>query len=317
MACRAIPAERSRSSGRRSQPPRPTTIAPSALPATRSSLTRPSRTWTTRSARSAEAGSWLTTSAVPPSSRVSSAIRSSTSRAVAASSSPVGSSAIKQVRAACERRTERDALLLSAGKLAGMCVAAVRQADTGQQLVRTGIAPGTRLAGEAELHADELARRQLACERAPVVLVGIADRARAKAAQPASDRAWRHPFRRRSRSPLTAGRSPRRSAAASTCPSRSDRGRRTARPAARSSSAPAEPRRLLPPSRTRGRHPGSRRVRSLHRLHAPRHGRGECAPRDPRNERRGDHDVDQPPHREWRERRPRARAAARPQWRAP
>ena len=42
---------------RRSQPPRPTTIAPSpeAL-VERSALTRPSRTWTTRSARSAETG---------------------------------------------------------------------------------------------------------------------------------------------------------------------------------------------------------------------------------------------------------------------
>ena len=65
----------------------------------------------------------------------------------------------QQVRAACERSTERDALLLAARELAGMRVAAAGQADPRKQLVGTGVAPGTWLPGEAELDADELARR--------------------------------------------------------------------------------------------------------------------------------------------------------------
>ncbi len=92
-----IPAERRALSGRRSQPPRPTTTASSPPPATsRSSLTRPSRTWTTRSACSTVAGSWLTRSAVAPCSRTSSATSASTPLAVFASSSPVGSSATRR-----------------------------------------------------------------------------------------------------------------------------------------------------------------------------------------------------------------------------
>ena len=62
-----------------------------------------------------------------------------------------------------------------------MRVAAAGQADPREQLVRARVAPGARLPGEAELHADELARGQLARERTPVVLVGVADRARAEA----------------------------------------------------------------------------------------------------------------------------------------
>ena len=87
----------------------------------------------------------------------------------------------QQVRAACKRGAERDALLLAARELAGMRVAAAGQADPREQLVGTRVAPGTWLPGEAELDADELARRQLACEGTPVVLVGVADRARAEA----------------------------------------------------------------------------------------------------------------------------------------
>ena len=192
VAWRSIPAERRSSSGSRSQPPRPTTIAPSAPPATRSSLMRPSRTWTTRSARSAEAGSWLTTSAVPPSSRDSSAIRSSTSRAVAASSSPVGSSAISS----CGRRA-------SAAQSATRCCSppessrgcASRRAPRPTRSSSSSARASRRAsghAGEPELHADELARGQLAGERAPVVLVGVADRARAEAARrPRAERARR------------------------------------------------------------------------------------------------------------------------------
>ena len=87
----------------------------------------------------------------------------------------------QQVWAARERSAERDALLLAAGELTRMRVAAAGQAHPGEQLVRARVAPGAWLPREAELHADELARRQLARERTPVMLVGVADRARAVA----------------------------------------------------------------------------------------------------------------------------------------
>ena len=72
-----MPARSRNSSGSRSQPPRPTTIA-SSLPLSRahSSLTRPSRILTTRSAIAADSGSWLTITVVQPCECVSSAIAS-------------------------------------------------------------------------------------------------------------------------------------------------------------------------------------------------------------------------------------------------
>src|SRR6185295_12949520 len=87
----------------------------------------------------------------------------------------------QQVRAPRERRADRDALLLSARELTGMRIAAALQADPREELVRTRLAPRTGLAGEAELHADELACGQLAGQCSPVVLVGVADRARTEA----------------------------------------------------------------------------------------------------------------------------------------
>ena len=68
----AMPAARSVSSGNAKPPSRAPITAVSPSPA-RSSLTLPSRMWTTRSAIAAERGSWLTTRAVAPCSRVSSA----------------------------------------------------------------------------------------------------------------------------------------------------------------------------------------------------------------------------------------------------
>ena len=87
----------------------------------------------------------------------------------------------QQVWAARERSAQRDPLLLAPGELTRMRVAAAGQTHPGEQLVRARVAPGAWLPREAELHADELARRQLARERTPVVLVGVADRARAVA----------------------------------------------------------------------------------------------------------------------------------------
>ena len=70
-----IPARARSSSGSRSQPPRPITIvSPAASLRVHSSLTRPSRMRTIRSAIPADSGSWLTTTAVVPASRVSSPI---------------------------------------------------------------------------------------------------------------------------------------------------------------------------------------------------------------------------------------------------
>ena len=62
------------------------------------------------------------------------------------------------------------------------CASRRSQADAFEQLVGAGLPPRRRLAGEAELDADELARGQLAGEGAPVVLVGVAERASGSAA---------------------------------------------------------------------------------------------------------------------------------------
>ena len=89
-----------------------------------------------------------------------------------------------------KRCAERHALLLAAGELTRMRVAAVAEPDALEQLVRACIALFPADAGQPELNPDELARRQLARERPPVVLVGIADRARAEARRaPAAERA--------------------------------------------------------------------------------------------------------------------------------
>ena len=204
-----MPAARRRSSGRRSQPPRPTRSRRPRSPATRSSLTRPSRTWTTRSARSADAGSWLTTSAVPPSSRDQ--LGDQVEHLARGGGVELARRLVRdqELRAAGEGRAERDPLLLAAGELARMSVAACRpgrRARAARPARASRLRPG--LAGEAELHADELTRGQLAGERPPVVLVGVADRARAEAGRPPSDRAVRRRCRRRSPSRRRAGRSP-------------------------------------------------------------------------------------------------------------
>ena len=73
--CEPIPASRKSASGRRSQPPRPTTSRPGPL-RSRSSPSRPSRIVSSRSAIAVASGSWLTTRAVAPRSRTSSAISS-------------------------------------------------------------------------------------------------------------------------------------------------------------------------------------------------------------------------------------------------
>src|SRR5215210_510911 len=61
-----------------------------------------------------------------------------------------------------------------------MGTGAVGEADAREQLVGARLATVARLPREAELHAHEIAHGLLAGERPPVVLVGVADRPRAK-----------------------------------------------------------------------------------------------------------------------------------------
>ena len=172
----------------------------------RSSLTRPSRTWTTRSARTAEAGSWLTTSgrasllAHELGDQVEHVTRR---RRVELAGRLVGD---QQVGPG-QRRTEGDALLLAPGELTRVRVAPGGKADPLEQLVGAPLASRPRYAGEPELDSDELPHGQLAGERAPVMLVGVADRARPEADPPPRSRARPRPFPPRSPTPRTGGRS--------------------------------------------------------------------------------------------------------------
>jgi hypothetical protein len=90
----------------------------------------------------------------------------------------------EQPGAVRERRAEGDALLLPARELARKRVAAVRQPDALEELVRARVPVAGRRAGEAELEADELPRRELLRECAPVVLLRVAERARAVLGEP-------------------------------------------------------------------------------------------------------------------------------------
>ena len=78
-----------------------------------------------------------------------------------------------------ERGAQRDALLLAAGELAGQRIALVGEADALEQTVGGAPALGALDAEQVEAQRDELARGQLGRERALVVLVGVAERARA------------------------------------------------------------------------------------------------------------------------------------------
>ena len=93
-------------------------------------------------------------------------------------------------RLARERGAERDPLLLAARELTGMCVAPSPEPDPFEQLVGACVASRCGHAGQPELDSDELPRGQLSGERPPVVLVGVADRARPELGRsPAAERA--------------------------------------------------------------------------------------------------------------------------------
>ena len=231
-------------------------------------------------------GSWLTTRAVAPSSRASSASRSSTSAAVTASSSPVGSSATSSAGDGRARRRAR-----SAAARRRRARAAARPRDRGGRRARAARARATRASArvaprEPERQRDELDGRQLVGERAPVVLVGVADRRRRGTARAADGRRAERRARRRPRaSRATGARGRRPPARASTSRSRSARARRRARPARRRASGPAARRRRRPPRGRRGRRPAGRRARHASPPIRPRAARvGERAPRRERDE---------------------------------
>ncbi len=171
-----------------------------------------------------------------------------------------------------ERRAGRDALLLAARELRRRIVGALRKAHGVEQ--REGALPP--LAAARPLRAPAAERR---CRRMRARARGrarSADRGSRAAASGRQRRVARlaasRPPRACARRRPTAGRSPRRCAAARSCPIRSARARRSARPARRRASSPAARRR---PSRCRrgcGRRRGAR-------VRAPR-SFGPLLPRD-------------------------------------
>ena len=82
-------------------------------------------------------------------------------------------------RAVCERRADRDALLLAAGELGRPRVAAVAEADPREQLVGAVESLPALHAGKRGLERDELPGAEVRVERAPVVLLDVAEHARA------------------------------------------------------------------------------------------------------------------------------------------
>ena len=181
-----MPARCSSSSGRRSQPPRPTTIVSGAAASrAHSSETRPSRMRTIRSATLADSGSWLTSSVVQPCSRTRSPTSSYTWSAVAASSSPVGSSARKTrgrwASAAHSATRCCSPPESSPGRRSRFAPRPTRSSSSSARRSRTVLA----LAAQPELQRDEPPCAQLGGERAGVVLVDIAEQVGAVVGEPA------------------------------------------------------------------------------------------------------------------------------------
>ena len=132
----------------------------------------------------------------------------------------------QQLRPVGQRGAHGDALLLAARELRRPRLAAVAEPDALEQLVRAGQALPSRRARERRLERDQLARAEVRVERAPVVLLDVAEHARAVLGAPAAGPARRGRGRTRAASRRTAARARRAGAAASTCPSRSGRGSR-------------------------------------------------------------------------------------------
>ena len=171
---------------------------------------------TTRSAQAAADGSCVTiTSVRPPSSTVSRS-SASTARPERVSSAPVGSSAKIDVGLADERAGDRDALLLAARELRGAVAGALAEPDALERVADDGARQPR--AGEPRRQRDVL----LGGQRAEQV-ERLEDEADLLAAQPGerllaqlAELVVAEAHARRS----SGGRARRRSAAASTCPSR-------------------------------------------------------------------------------------------------
>ena len=158
----------------RIQPPRFTTARPS------SALTRPSRICTTRSATAAERGSWLDEHGrrAEPRARARRSARRSAA-AFCASSSPVGSSAMKSLGRCASAAQIATRCCCPPESSAGSASRRSSRPTRSSSASATLLAPGALDAEQREPERDELARGELGCERARVVLVGVAERARA------------------------------------------------------------------------------------------------------------------------------------------
>ncbi len=199
------------------------TVAPS-----RSSRTiRPSRRWIRRSAIAATAGSWVTSTRVVPLAPAEVAEHledAPAGRAVEVAGGLVGE---EQRRPGREGAGERHPLLLAARELRRVVVAALGEADLGQQIV--GAPAGAALAGELERQQHVLARGQVAeqLER----LEDEADLGRAAGAPAGPPRAPGSARRRGAPRPRSGGRGRRAARAASTCRCPKARGSPPTRPA--------------------------------------------------------------------------------------
>ncbi len=179
VACVPIPARRSSSSGRRNQPPRPTTIV---------SLSAPSRGPLLRHASVANADD-----AVGDARRLR--VVADDHRRARVLAHELGERPVHLVGgcrvelagrfvgeedagAVRERRAQRDALLLATGELSRQPVALRREPDTFEQLVGSPQPVGRRCAAQSKLEGDELACSQLGRQCSRVVLVGVAEQRR-------------------------------------------------------------------------------------------------------------------------------------------
>ena len=199
---------------------------------------RPSATWMTRSAIAFDelvVGHDDTRRALGPDQV---ATQSRMVAAVAASSSPVGSSARRSCRASCHRHGECDALLFAARKLVAERAATPGEADRLEQLARRAAFDPRQGAPEGDRQVDRIGGAQVGRQRPAVVLVDDPDTARRCRSRSPRDALGRGPCRGPGAAQPTADPARRAAAGASTCPSPKARRRPRSRPARRAESRP-------------------------------------------------------------------------------
>ena len=188
-AARCAPGRRSRrrrssSSGTRSQPPRPTTTASGPAPFDDSSLTLPSRIETTRSAIAVEAGSWLTT--IAEALRLAHELPQELGHVRGGAGVQLAGRLVGQQQAGTGARARRRARRAAARRRTALPGRASRRSSSPTRSSSSSARRPRSSAGtpaRPSVAATSSARRQLARERAPVVLVGVAGRRRAVAAE--------------------------------------------------------------------------------------------------------------------------------------